>query len=76
MKDQILRHFQLLAEEMGDRSRTRVEITLKSGRVLKAAYDPLFETITLGGMTFPVRELSFWTKLCWGSEPESVFATP
>jgi hypothetical protein len=73
MTDAILTHFRTLAGGLSKGEKVAIDITLRSERVLQAHYDPLFKTITLGGMTFPVSELHIRTKLCWGSEPQSIF---
>ncbi len=72
MNDTTLQHFRDLAETLSTRTKHAITIELKNGRLLHAFYDPLFQTVTLGGSTFPVKELSFWTKLCWGSKPHRV----
>lgn len=72
MTDPTLSHFRTLAGGLSRRQKVAIEITLKNNRTLRALYDPLFKTITLGGMTFPAAELSTWTKLCWGSVPQGI----
>ncbi len=72
MNDTVLQHFRDLAETLSARTKQAITIELKNGRLLQAVYDPLFQTITLGGNTFPVKELAFWTKLCWGSKPQNI----
>lgn len=67
MRDNVLNHFRDLAEGLSQRPRINITIILKNDRQLKATFDPMFKTVTIGGMTFPERELSTWTKLCWGS---------
>jgi hypothetical protein len=74
MTDPTLRHFRTLAGGLSRREKVAIEITLKNNRTLQALYDPLFKTITLGGMTFPSTELNTWTKLCWESLPQSIIA--
>ncbi len=73
MNDTTLQHFRDMAETLEARSKQSITIELKNGRMLHAVYDPLFQTVTLGGSTFPVKELAFWTKACWGSKPHCVF---
>lgn len=72
MNEGALLHFRELARALSERPKVRVEITLKNERVLSALYDPMFKTFTIGGSTFPGRELSTWTKLGWGSEVSSI----
>lgn len=67
MSEAVLSRFRELGGALSERPRVKVEITLKSDRMLSALYDPLFRTVTIGGMTVPAAELSVWTKLSWGS---------
>ena len=71
MNELTLQKFRDMAGALAKREKVSIEITLKSGRVLSGLYDPLFKTVTIGGMTFPQSELSTWTKLCWGSPAKS-----
>jgi len=63
-----LSHLRELAQVLNNRERVKIEITLASGRIISASYDPLFKTVTTGGATFPDRELNTWTKVLYGSE--------
>jgi hypothetical protein len=67
MRDDVLTHFRQLADTLATGERVNITITLQNGRELKAKLDPMFKTITIGGMTFPESELSTWTRLGWGS---------
>jgi len=62
-----LPYFRELAQVLNNRERVRIEITLASGEIVPASYDPLFKTVTMNGATFPDRELGTWTKLLYGS---------
>ena len=68
MNEIVLNHFRRLAAQCAKREKQRVEIILSNGRVLYGEYDPMFELIIVGGSTFPVGEVSHWTRLFWGSE--------
>jgi hypothetical protein len=72
MNNATLAHFRNLASDLSTRPREDISIELKSGTVLNAKYDPMFGTITLGGMTFPESEVSIWTKLGWGSKAKKI----
>jgi hypothetical protein len=67
MNEAALDHFRSLSSILATREKAAISIELKSGKVLNGLYDPLFKTVTIGGMTFPEKELSTWTRLCWGS---------
>jgi hypothetical protein len=72
MNDATLAQFRNMAGALAKREKVAIDITLKNGRALSGLYDPLFKTVTIGGMTFPKSELNTWTRLCWGSVPESI----
>lgn len=72
MKEATLSQYRQLSHSLSTREKLQIEIHLESDRVLSALYDPLFHTVTIGGSTFPEGELSFWTKLCWGSAPKKI----
>lgn len=74
MNEGVLSVFRELGKALAERPKVKIEITLKNDRVLSARYDPIFRTITIGGMTFPAGELSLWTKLSWGSEVATIIA--
>lgn len=74
MNEGVLSVFRELGKALSERPRVKIEITLKNDRVLSAFYDPMFRTITIGGMTFPTGELSLWTKLARGSEVATIIA--
>lgn len=72
MNEMMLSHFKHLAKDLSGRKRIKTTIILATRKELKAVYDPLFRIFTMGGMTFPLKELATWTKLCWGSFPIDV----
>jgi hypothetical protein len=72
MKEATLSQYRQLSHSLSAREKLQVEIHLKNDRVLAALYDPFFNTVTIGGITIPAAELSFWTKLCWGSKPKKI----
>jgi hypothetical protein len=61
-----------VADGLAARERISLTITRSDGREVKALYDPLFKTITMGGMTFPAGELATWTRLVFGSRLVSI----
>jgi hypothetical protein len=72
MNETTLNHFRHLAEGLASRERVGYTVTLANGKEVKALYDPLFKTITMGGMTFPAGELATWTRLVFGSRLVSI----
>ena len=62
-----LSHFREVAQALSTREKIKIEITLASGRIVPASYDPLFKTVAAGGATFPAQELNTWTKVLCGS---------
>jgi hypothetical protein len=72
MNEAVISHFRRLASDLNKRRKTRATIILSTGSELKALYDPLFKTFTIGGMTFPAEELSIWTKIYWRALPVEV----
>ena len=74
MNEAVLMRFRELGDALLTRPKVEIEITLKNDRVLSALYDPLFRTVTIGGMTIPAGEVSLWTKLSWGSEVATIIA--
>ena len=72
MNDAVLDHFRGLADDLSKRPTERIKIELRSGTVLNAKYDPLFDTISLGGMTFPAKEVDRWTMVGWMSKVKKI----
>lgn len=69
MNEATLDHYRQLAGGLVCRERVGFTFTLANGKEMKAVYDPLFKTFTMGGMTFPAKELAVWIKLVFGSLP-------
>ena len=67
MNNAVLKQFRSMASELSHRPKEDIEIELKSGTVLRAKYDPLFDSVIIGGSSFPAKELDHVLKLCWGS---------
>ena len=68
MNNLVLQQFRSMAIDLSAREKVEITIELTSGRVLKAKYDPLFNSVIIAGTTFPASELKQWTRLFWGSE--------
>ena len=72
MNNAVLKQFRSTASDLSQREREDIDIELKSGTVLHAKYDRMFQSVIIAGTTFPEKELSVWTKLFWGSEAVKV----
>ena len=57
MNNAVLKQFREMAAELSQRRREDIDIELKSGTVLHAKYDPLFDSVIIAGTTFPAKEL-------------------
>ena len=64
--------FRDMAQALSNRKRVPLVVTLTTGRILEAFYDPLFKTVTIDGNTFPEGEVSTWTRLLYGAPVQSI----
>ncbi|HVN97841.1 MAG TPA: hypothetical protein VMT62_15530 [Syntrophorhabdaceae bacterium] len=72
MNRAVLQSFRDMAADLANRGFQKISIELKSGTVIEAKYDPMFNTVVLASATFPASELGFWMGLCWGSVPVKI----
>jgi len=72
MNGAVLKAFRSMAYDLPKGETVEITIQLRNGTLLKATFDPLFKTVTLGGFVIPWRDLPRWTKMAWGSQPVRV----
>ena len=65
--------FRGLASLLATREKKQIGILTDKGTVA-AIYDPLFKTVSFGGMTVPEKELGFWMKAAHGATVKKVIA--
>ncbi|MGD0485668.1 MAG: hypothetical protein ABSB94_00580 [Syntrophorhabdales bacterium] len=63
--------FRELASLLATREKKQIGILTDKGTVT-AIYDPLFKTVSFGGMTVPEKELGFWMKAVYGATVKKI----
>jgi hypothetical protein len=71
MKESTLRHFRDLADAVSTREKIEIGIVTDRG-TLTGAYDPMFKTVSVSGITVPEKELGYWLRVIHDAEIVSI----
>ena len=71
MNKATLQHFRDLEADLSKREQIEIGIVTDKGTVT-GTYDPLFKTVSVGGLTVPDKELRFWLHAAYGANLQSI----
>jgi hypothetical protein len=71
MNEVTLEQFRDLADALSKREKIEIGIVTDKG-TLTGTHDPMFKTVSVGGLTVPDKELRFWLHAAYGAKLVSI----